>query len=271
MNISSASASAVGLNFAQTMQLRAAAKQADEARKSEIQADKGKVMDTPAFKGAESKKQQAKAKIQQLMEWLKIVRKLYASDPKGMAKALAQVFKDLKAAVKLYRDAGGDEMKASGAAASAVMAPAAAPSAPADEAKTEETPSGEAEPDATGETPPADGQAAADPQAPATAEPDKPAANGPDLYKAVVDEVKKSVGEDGLDFIKQVRQVANKIVELLDSARIQAAVKKRDKDMDKAFEDAGKALKDLREEIDGMEQDIHHDAPMAGMKLSVAA
>lgn len=266
MNIASTSASAAGLNYAQTLQLRAAAKQAADARKAEVETDKAKVMDSPAFKGAESKKQQAKAKIQQIMEWLKIVRKLYAMDPKGMAKALAQVFKDLKSAVKMYRDAGGDEMSASGAAAGAVMSAAAPAAGPEAEAQGDRD-------GTTEETPPAEDQAA-QPAAEPAAVPDeagKVATTGSDLYRSVVDEVKKSVGEDGLDFIKQVRQATNKIVELLDTARGQAAIRKRDKDTDKAFEDAGKSLKDLREELDGMAQDIHREAPMAGMKLSVAA
>lgn len=272
MNISSASASAVRLTYAQTQQLRAAAKQAADARKAEIETDKAKAMDTPAFKGAESQKQQAKAKVQQIIEWLKIVKKLYAMDPKGMAKALAQVFKDLKAAVKAYRDAGGDEMSASGAAVGSVMASSSAPEAKDDAQKADEQQTGDQQADALQpegqavDTAGQPGQPAAD----APADQAQPT-GGSGLYQAVVDEVKKSVGEDGLDFIKQVRSVTQEITKLLDTARGQAAIKKRDKDMDKAFEDADKTLKSLHEEMDSMEAEIRREAPTAGMKLSIAA
>lgn len=265
MNISSASATAERLTYAQTLQLRAAAKQAADDRKAEIATDKAKAMDSPAFKGAESQKQQAKAKVQQIMEWLKIVRKLYAMDPKGMAKALAQVFKDLKAAVKAYKDAGGDEMQASGAAASAAISSGAP-----DAGLAEDKPQDDGQAGATGqaEAPAADTQ---EPPPQDDARQPAPAGEGSSLYQTVVQEVKKAVGEDGLDFIKQVREATNKIVELLDTARGQAAIRKRDKDSDKAFEDADKSLKSLREEMDSMEQDIRREAPTAGLKLSIAA
>jgi prefoldin subunit 5 len=42
-------------------------------------------------------------------------------------------------------------------------------------------------------------------------------------------------------------------------------------DTDKAMEEVDKTLKDLHEELDAMEQDIHREAPTAGMRLSIAA
>ncbi len=47
-------------------------------------------------------KGRAKAKLQQVMERLKLLKKIYANDPKAMAKALAAAAKELKAAVKDY-------------------------------------------------------------------------------------------------------------------------------------------------------------------------
>lgn len=47
-------------------------------------------------------KGRAKAKLQQVMERLKLLKKIYADDPKAMAKALAAAAKELKAAVKDY-------------------------------------------------------------------------------------------------------------------------------------------------------------------------
>lgn len=61
------------------------------------------------------------------------------------------------------------------------------------------------------------------------------------------------------------------IKKLLETARGQAAVRRRDKDSDAAFEDADRALRDLSDVMSQMERQIHRDAPTAGMTLSVAA
>ena len=47
-------------------------------------------------------KGRAKAKLQQVVERLKLLKKIYANDPKAMAKALAAAAKELQAAVKEY-------------------------------------------------------------------------------------------------------------------------------------------------------------------------
>ena len=98
MNVQSAAIGAALSDLARRNQAQAAAKRADQARKAEVAKDAGLARQSPRFDAQETRKQQAKAKLQQIREWLKIVRKLYAQDPRGMAKALTQVFKDLKAA-----------------------------------------------------------------------------------------------------------------------------------------------------------------------------
>ena len=50
-------------------------------------------------------KGRARDKLQQLIEKLKMLRKVFADDPKGMAKALAAIAKELKGAVKDYAKA----------------------------------------------------------------------------------------------------------------------------------------------------------------------
>ncbi|MDQ0464393.1 Sec-independent protein translocase protein TatA [Caulobacter ginsengisoli] len=269
MNITSPPANAGGSAYDQRMQLRAALQQAAEARKSEIATDKAKAMNSPIFKAADSKKAQAKARVQQIVEWLKIVKKLYANDPKAMAKALAQVFKDLKSAVKAYRDAGGQEMSASGEAAGAAMASAPAPDGAKADDKADDADGEARTAETTADEPGAEPAQAAVSEDPSEAA--RPSSDGASLYQAVVGEIRKAVGEDGLDFLKQVRSVTNEIVKLVDTARGQAAIRKRDKETDKAFEDLDKSLKSLREEMDGMEQDIRREAPTAGMKLDIAA
>jgi len=243
-------------DHARETRARAAPKQRAEARRQEVSADTAKVRSGPRFAVAESRKAQAKAKLQQVREWLKIVRKLYAQNPTDMAKALAQVFKDLKGAVAAYKDAGGEEMGATGDAVGAALTPA--PSAKAD--------------DKEGEPSPAVAEAA-DPSGPGAEEPAAAPRQpeGLSLYDAVVGEVRKQVGEDGLAFLKDVRGMVDDIRKLLETARGQAAIHRHDKDSDEAFEEADRSLKDLDEAMSQMERQIHRDAPSAGMTLSVAA
>lgn len=65
-------------------------------------------------------KGRAREKLQRLMEKLKLLKKLYANDPKAMAKALAAAAKELQGAVKDYAKAAkesGEMFKADFAAA----------------------------------------------------------------------------------------------------------------------------------------------------------
>lgn len=281
MNIQLKAALTGRLTYAQTEQVRARAEAARAERKRLIESEKSEAMASPRLDGLESRKAMAKAKIQQVVEWLKIVRKLYAQDPKGMAKALAQAFKDLKAAVKSYREAGGQEMAMGGELAGAAIANNSSPEKSAREGAQKEVASQEPPPTSADETVPAPEaieapQADVEPQdapdddpSPSAQVSDEPGRAG--LYEAVVAEVRKAIGEDSLDFIKQVRGLANEITKLLDAARGQAAIRRKDKATDEAMEEADKTLKDLHEELDTMEQDVHREAPAAGMRLSIAA
>ncbi|CAN1514544.1 hypothetical protein MCEMIH16_00901 [Caulobacteraceae bacterium] len=258
MNISPAVR--VTATAAPRVESRAALKQAAEARAATVSEAATRVRSGPGMAASESRKQQAKAKLQQVREWLKIVRKLYAQNPAGMAKTLAQVFKDLKAAVAAYRDAGGQAMGASGAAVA--MPPPPPPTAGDEKAAG----AGEGEEADVAATAGVDAEAKAGVAEPAT----KPS-EGASLYAAVVQEVRKQLGEDGLDFLKEVRGMVDDIRKLLEAARGQAAIRRRDKDTDEAFEAADKALKELNETMNDMERQIRHDAPSAGMTFSVAA
>jgi hypothetical protein len=264
MKIQSAAVAAATSDYARETRARAALKQLAEARKREVSDDTAKVRSGPRFAAAESRKAQAKAKLQQVREWLKIVKKLFAQNPTGMAKALAQVFKDLKGAVAAYKDAGGEEMGATGDAVGAVLS---ANEPAKDDA---EAPDGDvASP--VNEAPPVAEDAKVAPADNGEPDPAARAAEGRSLYEAVAGEVRKQVGEDGLDFLKEVRGMVDDIKKLLETARGQAAIRRHDKASDEAFEDADKALKDLDETMSQMENQIHRDAPTAGMTLSVAA
>jgi hypothetical protein len=268
--------------------------QQDVLRKAEVSSDAAQARANPMFQAQDTRKTQARAKLQQIREWLNIVKKLYAQNPQGMARALAQVFKDLKAAVHEYEDAGGREMGMADEATASVVspAPAAPETAPKTaDAKPEEGKSGDAPaaeaadgvaatdettdtsaPDAAkSDTPatPQDQPPAADPSAAQPGVPTAAPSNGAALYGAVVGEVRKSIGEDGMSFLKEVRQMTQAIKDLLASAKIQAAGRRHDKKTDEAFKDADKALKELNDEMDQSEQDIRQAAPDVGMKLSV--
>lgn len=275
MNITSGAAPATRQTYAQLMQAREAASQAASARKAKIAEETGKTLSSASFSGPEHQKAQAKAKLQQIIEWLKIVKKLYANDPKGMAKALAQVFKDLKAAVKAYRDAGGQEMSLSGAATSPPPVASSQDNAPSQDNK--EAAGASDAPDAVegaveGAEPTPSGEETGAGAYDASTDPEKAvAAGGASIYEAVAREVRKSVGEDGLDFLKFVRGITQDLTDLLATARGQATIRKKDKATDKAFEEADKALKSLNEEMTAMERDIRQAAPDAGMRLSLAA
>lgn len=256
MNIQSAAVAAATSDYARETRARAALKQVTEARKHEVAEDAARVRSGPRFAVAETRKAQAKAKLQQVREWLKIVRKLFAQNPAGMAKALAQVFKDLKGAVAAYKDAGGEEMGMTGDAVGMALASPPAPmgEAAADGQETDAETSG-------GEPATRVGDVASPILVP----------QGISLYDAVVGEVRKQVGEDGLDFLKEVRGLGDDIKTLLETARGQATVHRRDKESDEAFEDADKALKALSDAMSQMERQIRREAPTAGMTLSVAA
>lgn len=238
--------------YAREVAMRAASQQARAAHDSEVRADSAKVLETPAFKGAETAKAQAKAKLEQVRERLRILRKLYAGNPREMARALTQLFKELKAAVKAYKEAGGQEFGVSASAAAGVVA-AAAPGGAA--ASAGEVSEGGEEEARSSEQPAPENTVA---QAPVTAD-------------EVAGAVRDLVGRDGLEFIKEVRELARVIGDVLQTSRGQAAIMARSRETDEAFEDADKAIKDLNKEMESMEREIRHNAPAAGTCLSIVA
>jgi len=272
MRIQTAAPGAATADYARELRARAALKQAEEARRSEVSADAAKVRSSPRFEASETRKAQARAKLQQVREWLKIVRKLYAESPKAMARALAQAFKELKAAVQSFKDAGGQEMGSSGDAVGAMLKSAAK-----DKTEDVKADSGDegavAAGDAPGDANPDSGEDEATPGAyPAPeAEAVRAAFEGRSLYDAVVGEVRRQLGEDGLEFLKEVREMVRDMGKLLEVAKGQAAIRRPDKDTEKAFEETDEALKDLNALMDDMEAEIRRDAPTAGMRLSIAA
>jgi len=234
-----------------------AAAQAQALSKAEIANDAAQARQNPMFQAQDSRKTQAREKLQRLRDWMKIVAKLYAQNPTGMARALAQAAKDLKAALHEYEDAGGREMAMADAATEGVLAP------PPD-AKTADDKAAAKADDKSG------ADATAEPQTDGGKAPSAPsAADGAALYDAVSRSVRKTLGEDGMEFLGEVRAMVDDLGKLYASARIQAAAHRGDKAQKQAFEDADKAFKDLKDEIDQSERDIRQAAPDVGMRLSV--
>ncbi len=233
------------------------AQQAADQKKAAITKAAGERLSAPKNDGAEQTKARVREEIKEIRKRLNILKSLYANNPKEMAKALAQVFKELKAAIKEYKAALKSEMDNAGDAG--VTAIPAEPM-PAPAADTAEKPEDD---EATKADAPADPEAKND-----TATPADPTAP----YGAVETAAKTMVGEDGLNFTKEIRALVNLIEQkLLTPARIQKQMMKPDKAMDDAFKEVEDQLKALRKEMEDTDRDLKAEAPMAGMHLDIAA
>ncbi len=248
---------------------------AADARKSKIESAAQKAFDLPVMKAADKDKNYIRQRIEGIKERLKILQKMYSGNPKQMAHALAQVFKELKAALKDFKAATDREMGASSSAADAAQTagvPAEPAAPPKDDAEQDDADKAKA--DDAAQTAPAQAEAAPETKqaetAPADAQPQTKDPTG--LYTAVDRKVKEIAGDDGLDFLKLVKGLVKQIEEkLLAPARIQKAAQKPDKSTNEAFEDVEKTLKDLHKDMEDMDRDIKQAVPGIGQKLDIAA
>jgi hypothetical protein len=221
-------------------------KKADDHRK-ELQEKTSKAMDTPEMRVQNEAKTRAREKLKAIVEKLKILKKLFSGNAKEMARAMTQVFKELKAALKEFKEAGKAQMDAVASSAASIVPPmtagATAPARPEGDAKAVE----------------AEGKTA------------ETAANTVS-HDELMGSMRRSLGEDGMEFLKELKGILKHIDEkMLAPARIQKAAQKSDEDTDKVFEDMDKELKDLRKAMADMERDLKHDAPETGMVLDMRA
>jgi hypothetical protein len=218
------------------------------AQKKEIADDAQQALSSPKLSASEQAKSRAKSEIQAIMKRLNVLKKLFSADPKQMAKALTQVFRELKAALKQYKDALKDEQGLGGDLVSGVLTAQAAASTP-----TAQTGTADQEP------------------APQTdAAPAK--SDSQSLYNSVLGAYQQQLGAEGLDFVKTLRAIVQEIEDkIVSAARIQAKGRPKDKATDEAFKDMDGALKDLRKDMDDMDRDLKQAAPAAGQSLDVAA
>lgn len=221
-------------------------KKADDHRK-ELQDKTSKAMDTPEMRVQNDAKTRAREKLKAIVEKLKILKKLFSGNAKEMARAMTQVFKELKAALKEFKEAGKTQMDAVASSAAAIAPPttpgAADPAKPEDEIKAAEAESKTAD-----------------------------AAANTVTHDELMGSMRKSLGEDGMEFLKELKGILKHIDEkMLAPARIQKAAQKPDEDTDKVFEDMDKELKELRKAMSDMERDLKQDAPETGMFLDMRA
>lgn len=221
-------------------------KKADDHRK-ELQEKTSKAMDTPEMRVQNEAKTRAREKLKAIVEKLKILKKLFSGNAKEMARALTHVFKELKAALKEFKEAGKAQMDAVASSAASVVPPMTtggmAPTKPEGDVKTAE----------------AEGK---------TAETTANTVSHDELMGSM----RRSLGEDGMDFLKELKGTLKHIDEkMLAPTRIQKTAQKPDEDTDKVFEDMDKELKDLRKAMADMERDLKRDAPETGMFLDMRA
>ncbi|MDC7693142.1 hypothetical protein PQU94_02480 [Asticcacaulis sp. DXS10W] len=230
------------------------------AQKAEAQKTAADTLNEMPKKTRDDARARAKAKVMQLVERLKIIKELGKSDPKIMAKMLANLMKELKAAVKDYAKAGGNDMDVSGFSAAQSAA-----SQPVPNADTETQPPEAAEEAGfTDESDPMSEDKAA--EATPTAETNAPGeATAPYIPTAadirgaaeayVKTERQRAEGElmEVNDFMKQVRGLVKAVKDLFETAKIKLAFQKVDKDTVEAFKSSGKDM----EEIDKVLLDIN--------------
>jgi len=208
-----------------------AARQVKDAHAAAVSTAVAKAEDTPAFKAAGQSQDFIRSEIQGLQKRLQVLQKLYAANPKGMAQALTQIFKELRAALKAYKDATGQDFNGADAASAQGATPAA-----------DETPPS---PDAKAAT-----------------------ASYAEVDQALREAIGND-GLQFLDTLKELlKTIEDKMAA---PARIQHAAMKPDKDTDDAFKDMEEALKALNQDMDDMRSDIGNGAPSSGVKISVSA
>lgn len=203
----------------------------------------------------------ARQRVEAVREQLKFIKELYAQNPKEMAKALRHLVKELKAALKAYKEAGGD-MQAVGGAGLTALAAAPAPSetrtAPADDELSAETSSEQDERTASAGSDAT--TIAAEAEAEEAARSDDPI-SAPEPARASLEDLEARLGVLMGDeaFVHSVDGLKRKIKELFETARIQSAFLARDKARDSAFETLDEALKTLDEDVTDYTRDVQDE------------
>ncbi|UDF03685.1 hypothetical protein [Asticcacaulis sp. AND118] len=218
----------------------------------------------------------AKLKVTQLLERLKLIREMGQNDPKTMARMLASLMKELKAAVKAYASAGGNSMDVS-AFSSAQTAASTPVSEDAQDSAKGEVEAAEAAEDAAKEAETLeDAEPVEDTEN--TEETGEPALPSPAQTRAAAEayvRTERSRAESELmdvhDFMKQVRAITRKVKDMFETAKIQLAFQKVDKDTVEAFQSSGKDMEEVEDMLDAMDKALNDERAVFGPKAALFA
>jgi len=193
----------------------------------------------------DARKTQAHAEVLRLREQFALIKKLYAGNPQEMARQMAKMSKELKAAVKSYAEATrGDPV----ASAEVVAAKTDARTATSADEATQK-----------------DAAASA-----------RDAANAYQK-QGIAEEWRMRVQRDQeaqgtLEFVAQVRGLMKEMLKAFAEAKIKAAFLGKGRDeRSEPFKEADAAMKDLGEAVRDLEVDARGDLLPAGLKVSATA
>ncbi|MFT3998246.1 MAG: hypothetical protein QM667_12645 [Asticcacaulis sp.] len=286
MNIGSTYASRSATAASVLDSLRALKAQKDTEKTAAQKQATEDIRDLPK-KARDDTRARAKAKLMQLVDRMKIIKKLGESDPKIMAKLLAGVMKELKAAVKEYVRAGGNSSDVSGFSTAQATASAPVPAEEKDikaaEADATETADAVDEAEATAEEAPTEGventadvddadTAAETSETSATTETTErvqtplEARTAAEAYvKTERDRAQGELMEVG-EFMRLVRGFVKGIKEQLEIAKIKLAFQTVGKDTVEDFRSSYEDMKEIEEEFEDLSKGLDDERAVFGPK-----
>lgn len=248
------------------------------AQKAEAQKTAADTLNEMPKKTRDDARARAKARVMQLVERLKIIKELGKSDPKIMAKMLANLMKELKAAVKDYAKAGGNDMDVSGFSAAQSTAsqpvPNSATETQATEAAEEATVSNDTDSVTEDTTAKATSTAETDAPDEATAPYIPTPADIKGAAEAYVKtERQRAEGElmEVNDFMKQVRGLVKVVKDLFETAKIKLAFQKADKDTVEAFKSSGKDMEEIDKVLLDLNKGLDDERAVYGPRAAIYA
>lgn len=216
------------------------AKLAEQAKAAETLAQSMKTARDDARSNVKSR---AKDTVQRLKDEYALIKKMWAHNPREMARQLSRIAKDLKSALSDYAKAA----KANGeraVEARETLKTVAAEGAQADAAKP---PVESAE-----KAPPVDAEAAK-----------AVAAYETTVRERAQTELSSAEGEaqGDLEFAREVRGFVKELRKTLQEAKVKAAFLAPDKDRAEAIKAADKSMKEIDEALEDLEKDVKEDFP----------
>jgi len=233
-------------------------------------------------------KTRARETIERLKKEIELIKRLWAHDAKQMARQLARIGKDLKAAVKDYAKAAkenGEDAAAlrqdltALAASSTSNAPAKAqPDTASENAKPQQTampPHDAPSENAASETPDSADDGGPTTAAPAVTQTQSAASayqtqDRNEKVRELKDRIAEAKGD--LVFVAEVRGLIKKIRELMQEAKIKSHFDGRDKaDKEEALKVFEKSMADVDEAVGDLETDVRDDFPELSTGFEIKA